>query len=188
MSKPPEILAPEISRKLENKKRVIVYAALFLLAVGCIGIVLTEKVPLPVEKERMAMISIGIGLLLTALFSSLIIVLLRSYATTLRAIVPTLVIGSAGLFLCTWVGLPYFNFALDRSGVSTHEIRFVLKQEIMGQRPLFLAVVPSWKDKKKVITFPVTRQEYDQLTGGPCRITTRSGYFGFEWIVSFKCR
>jgi hypothetical protein len=42
-------------------------------------------------------------------------------------------------------------------------------------------------EDRDVITFPVTRQQYDLMQADRCRITTKAGRFGFEWLVSAEC-
>jgi hypothetical protein len=187
MRQRPETLTAELSRKLENRKRLSYYLALFFLVVGCVGVVLAERAVLPVEKVRMVSTSLGIGVLLVALFGYLIVSFLRGYVTTVRAIVPTLLTGGIGLLLCSWFSFFYFNWSLDRSEFQTHEVNFLLKHSPEGRKPIFLVAVSSWKSKKNVVVFPVTQQEYVKTIGPRCRITTRAGRFGFEWIVSSEC-
>jgi hypothetical protein len=85
------------------------------------------------------------------------------------------------------VAVCYLNVALDRSPLKVHETAFVLKMVGQGKEPIFFLQVRSWKDRNGVITFPVTQKEYQKVQQGPCRVTTRSGFFGFEWIVSADC-
>lgn len=182
-----EVLSAELTRKLENKKRLVFYTSLILLVAGCLGMVLTQGLTAPIEKERMFLLSFRIGAFLCLLLGFLSVFLLRGHATTARAVIPTLLVGWIGLFLCSWVLISYLNCAWDTSTPRTHEVTVFLKQEVPGKRPLFLMVVRSWNNKKEVITIPITRQQYDQIQGDRCRITTKAGRFGFEWIIASVC-
>jgi hypothetical protein len=146
-----------------------------------------QGLTVPIERGRLLVVSLWIGTVLCALFGSLSVYFLRGYATTARAIIPTLLIGGLGLFLCSGGLTFYLNYALDFSKPKTHEVILLLKQETPGKNPVFYVAVTSWMEDRDVISFPVTRQQYDLMQSERCRITTKAGRFGFEWIISTEC-
>ena len=177
---PTEVLSAESIRELENQKRWFVYTGLFLLTCGCAGTGLVQALPLPIESWQMIMVSFWIGAFLCAVLGELIVRFLRGHVTTERAIIPTLLIGGVGVLLCSGV----LTYALDTSKPVTHEVTLLLRQEIQGKRPVFLMAFKSWMKDKTVITLPVSRQEFNQVQGDHCWITTKAGRFGFEWVAS----
>lgn len=86
------------------------------------------------------------------------------------------------------------NETLDRTSSVSYQVRVIEKiytGYFLPKAPtqkVYMAVIPSWHQKEKQIRLIVHSEEFEKIIPGKTEIVifSKKGYFGFEWIKSYK--
>jgi hypothetical protein len=143
----------------------------------------------PVSKSETFWSSLWVGLLAATVFAIYVLHRLKGYMASLRAFFVFVLAGGVGLILLVWGGTVYLNGELDTSLACPHDVVVINKSvtEIKSGYA-YNITVSSWKRDLPSYEFTVPYTVYNQLKPfDHCVITTKSGFFGFEWVVSRNC-
>lgn len=113
--------------------------------------------------------------------------ILRGYHDSLRALgwasLICFFIHVGGLMIAVKSG----NALLDNSVAVKHSTTILRKRLSGGKVTTRYITVPSWRPGEKELEIEVDRSLYaSRFPGSPIVITTKSGAFGWEWIVSYQ--
>jgi hypothetical protein len=143
----------------------------------------------PVMKGRLFTSSLYVSLPLAGLAGYYFFNQLKGLSTSMRSFSTVTVTAVAGLILCCWGGGAVLNGMMDISPAQTHNCNLSDKWITHSKNSTTYHVrVTSWDPQFPSYQFSVSRGLYDHITSGdPCRIVSRAGYLGHEWVVAHEC-
>ena len=94
-----------------------------------------------------------------------------------------------GAVLLCWGGGMVLNGSQDVSKPALHEVQVIDKYITHSKNGTAYHIrVDAWDVRSPYYRFTVPSAEYDRIRPGtPCTVTTKTGLFGFEWILSHVC-
>lgn len=170
-------------------ERFFVGAVIALAGAGVVLLIWGLHAYDPVMKGRLFTSSLYVSLPLAGLVGYYFFHQLKGLSTSMRAFFTVAVTAVAGLILCCWGGAVVLNGSLDISPAQTHECALISKWVTHSKNSTtYHARVSSWDPGFPSYQFSVPHGLYEQLTtGDSCRVISRAGYLGFEWVVAHEC-
>ena len=121
------------------------------------------------------------------IISSFIYVKIRGFSTSSRVLIYFLAMFIVGSILSFRYAGAILNGIKDRSAVKTHDQQVIEKYITTHKSSkTYHVVVDAWRAGRKPWSFTVSHRLYENTTEGSSlyRIETRSGYWGYEWVLS----
>lgn len=109
---------------------------------------------------------------------------LGRFSFSVRALIPSMVIGGLGLLVCVWILTNFLNGYLDKSIETKHVVHIVNKHIFSSSRSAdHYYVTVSSGEGEHSFDVQVSRSDYNCLsTSNLGVIWTKRGFFGYEWI------
>jgi hypothetical protein len=165
-------------------------AGIFLIA-GIVSLIWGSSAFTPLLPGRVFVLSFYAGVPLTGLFMFYLFGQLKGVSTAFRSFLISSLVGGLGIMLLCWGGSLLINGGQDVSTPVVHTTQIVDRYVSHSRKSgdthhLKLAL---WAPYVGDRDFIVSRHLYDHVKlDDSCRVTTRSGLLGFEWIVARQCR
>lgn len=173
-------------------KRLLAFGVSILSAVtGLVAMIAGLSSYEPLDVGKMFLSSLAISLPLLVVFTWLSIHLLKGRSSSHRELLAVFFIALIGFPLAVFGYKIYFNGAWDQGMARNHETPVVRKFYTKNKNSYSYYIrVNSWRDTESLTTekIKVSKRFYRSVQPGETvvDITTKPGYFGYEWIVSIE--
>jgi hypothetical protein len=168
---------------------ILTLVSFVLFPGGCMVIGAVLAAFEPISKSETFWSSLWVGLLAAIVFAIYALHKLKGHMAPLGVFLTLTLANGIGLILLVWSGTVYLNGELDTSLACSHDVVVINKSvtEIKSGYAYDITV-SSWNRDLPNYKFGVPYTVYNQLKPSDhCVITTKSGFFGFEWVVLRNC-
>ena len=131
-------------------------------------------------------------LISTIFLTVLLIFMLKNFggrSTSAKRISLMMIFAGVSISVCVWAVIRILNGVLDKSIVVTHETSVLSKNIYTGKYDTkYYLVLDPWEKGQSADDFQVSQSDYNAIPeAAACKVKTRSGYWGYEWISERRC-
>jgi hypothetical protein len=181
--------ATPLTDNFKKFSNILTLVSFVLCPVGCFIILTVLAAFEPVSKSETFWSSLWVGLLAAIVFAIYALHRLKGHMAPLQVFFILILVNGVGLILLVWSGTVYLNGELDTSLACPHDVVVINKSVTETKHGYaYNITVSSWNRDLSNYEFTVPYTVYNQLKPSDhCVITTKSGFLGFEWVVSRNC-